>query len=149
MGIFENIPFRKLRRIAPSQFCAMKNCTYKILVETNNCVESMQFNATPDETKCRYCLYRSACSFYLRHLETVASYNDLNGLIIDVIRYQNGNISTTLDKMNNKFVITGLPNNQYEFFNTKKDKQLAFFNLRKEMGEFVYSATKMTKVYEQ
>jgi CRISPR/Cas system-associated exonuclease Cas4 (RecB family) len=119
-----------------------------LLIETNKCVDTSTFKANPSETNCKYCLYRPACSFYLQYQGTENSFNDVCGLVKDVVLYRNGNVSVFVEKGNIKISITGFTANNLEYFNSNKGKQINLFNLRKEASEFVYSATYTTKIYE-
>jgi len=70
-------------------------------------------------------------------------------LVKEVVKYQNGNVSVFVEKGNNKISVTGFATDKFEYFNSNRNKQINLFNLRKEATEFVYSATKTTKIYEQ
>lgn len=119
-----------------------------LLTETNKSVDTATFKANPSETNCKYCLYRPACKFYLQFLTTENYFNDVCGLVKDVVKYQNGNVSVFVEKGNNKISVTGFTTDKFEYFNSNRSKQINLFNLRKEATEFVYSATKTTKIYE-
>jgi CRISPR/Cas system-associated exonuclease Cas4 (RecB family) len=119
-----------------------------LLTETNKSIDTTAFKANPSETNCKFCLYRPACKFYLQFLTTENYFNDVCGLVKDVVQYQNGNVSVFVEKGNNKISVTGFTTDKFEYFNRNRNKQINLFNLRKEATEFVYSATKTTKIYE-
>jgi CRISPR/Cas system-associated exonuclease Cas4 (RecB family) len=119
-----------------------------LLSDTNKSIETATFKANPSETNCKFCLYRPACKFYLQFLITENYFNDVCGLVKDVVKYQNGNVSVFVEKGHNKISITGFTTDKFEYFNSNRNKQITLFNLRKEATEFVYSATKTTKIYE-
>lgn len=119
-----------------------------LLTETNKSIDTTTFKANPSETNCKFCLYRPACKFYLQFLTMENYFNDVCGLVKDVVKYENGNVSVFVEKGNNKISVTGFPSDKFEYFNSNRNKQINLFNLRKEATEFVYSATKTTKIYE-
>lgn len=119
-----------------------------LLNETNKSVDTANFKANPSETNCKFCLYRPACKFYLQFLMTENYYNDVCGLLKEVVKYQNGNVSVFVEKGSNKISVTGFTTDKFEYFNSNRNKQIKLFNLRKEATQFVYSATKTTKIYE-
>ena len=120
----------------------------ELLKTTNESISSEKFVANPSEANCKYCLYRPACSFFLKHLETDYSFSDVSGSIINVVKYQNGNVSVFLESGERKITVTSFPTEKYDELINRRDKQISVFNLRKEATEFVYSATKTTIVYE-
>jgi hypothetical protein len=119
-----------------------------LLTDTNKSVDTATFKANPSETNCKFCLYRPACKFYLQFLTTENYFNDVCGLVKDVVKYQNGNVSVFVEKGNITISVNGFASDQFEYFNRNRNNQINLFNLRKEATEFVYSATKTTKIYE-
>jgi CRISPR/Cas system-associated exonuclease Cas4 (RecB family) len=120
----------------------------ELLKTTNESISKEEFAANPSEANCKYCLYRPACMFFLRQLETDYSFNDVSGLVKNVVKYQNGNISLFLENGKRKITVTSFVSRKYNELNEYKGKQIRVFNLRKEASEFVYSATKTTIIYE-
>lgn len=120
----------------------------KLLSETNKSIDSKQFKAKPNESNCKFCLYRPSCSFYIEYLKENNSFNDICGTIKDVFQYQNGNVSVIFECGNRKITVTSFMTDMYEYFNSVRNKQIKIFNLKKEATEFVYSATKTTKIYD-
>lgn len=120
----------------------------KLLDITNQSISNGKFAANPTEGNCKYCLYRPACSYYLKLIETNYSFNDVSGSIKNVVKYQNGNVSLFLENGERKITVTNFPSEKYDELNDSRDKQISIFNLRKEATEFVYSATKTTIIYE-
>lgn len=118
-----------------------------LLKETNASIDSKDFKANPNEANCKFCLYRPACSFYLNLLKEVNYFNDVCGIIIDVVQYQNGKVSIFLIKESQKISIVGFEKDKFEYFKNNCNKQFTFFNLKKE-DTFVYSSTKTTVIYE-
>ncbi len=121
----------------------------ELLNVTNDCIETKSFVANPSELNCKYCLYRPACSFYLSLLENDHSFNDISGIIKNVAKYQNGNVSLFLENGTRKFTIANFLSDKYEEFNKSRDKYIVVFNLRKEATDFAYSSTKTTMIYEE
>lgn len=119
-----------------------------LLEATNKSISNGLFEARPSVANCKYCLYRPACSFFLEYLTTDYSFNDVSGLVRDVVKYQNGNVSVFLENGDKKFTITSFPSEKYEELNSCRHKPIGAFNLRKEATDFVYAATKTTKIYE-
>lgn len=120
----------------------------KLLHSTNESISKGTFDANPTEANCKYCLYRPACSFFLKKLETDYSFNDVSGSVKNVVKYQNGNVSVFLQSSENQFTVTSFPSEKYDELNDRRSKQISIYNLRKEATEFVYSATKTTMIYE-
>ena len=120
----------------------------ELLKATNESISSEKFVANPSEANCKYCLYRPACSFFLKYLEADYSFSDVSGSIINVVKYQNGNVSVFLESGDRKLVVTSFPTEKYDELKDSRNKKISVFNLRKEATEFVYSATKTTIVYE-
>ncbi len=120
----------------------------ELLNITNECVRAGHFSANPTETNCKYCLFRPSCSFFLEKLETDYSFNDVLGLVSDVVKYQNGNVSIFLQGKERCFTVTNFNEDQYEVLMANRNKRISIYNLRKSAVEFVYSATKTTMVYE-
>lgn len=120
----------------------------KLLRSTNDSISKGTFAANPTEVNCKYCLYRPACSFFLKQIETDYPFNDVSGSVKNVVRYQNGNVSVFLESGARQLTVTSFPSEIFEELNDKKNKQISIYNLRKEATEFVYSATKTTMIYE-
>lgn len=120
----------------------------KLLDTTNVSISTGTFAANPTEANCKFCLYRPACSYYLKLIETDYSFNDVSGSVNNVVRYQNGNVSVFLENGERKITVTSFPFEKYDELYNSKNKQISIYNLRKEATEFVYSATKTTILYE-
>lgn len=120
----------------------------KLLRSTNESIYKGTFEANPSEANCKYCLYRPACSFYLKKIETDYSFNDISGCVKKVVRYQNGNVSVFLECGASLLTVTSFPNETFEELSLSKNRKISIYNLRKETTEFVYSATKTTIIYE-
>jgi CRISPR/Cas system-associated exonuclease Cas4 (RecB family) len=119
-----------------------------LLNSTNNCIDIGSFTANPTEVNCKYCLYRPACAFYLKHIETDNSFNDVSGLIQNVVKFQNGNVSLYLESRDKIFTISNLPSEKFDELKLSRNKKVNVFNLKKEPRKFFYSATKTTIFYE-
>ena len=119
-----------------------------LLSSTNNCIEKETFTANPTEANCKYCLYRPACSFYLKHIETVNSFNDVSGSVQNVVKFQNGNVSLYLESGDKLFTVSNLPSEKFDELNNSRSKKINVFNLKREPREFFYSAIKTTMIYE-
>lgn len=119
-----------------------------LLNSINNCVEKGTFIANPIEVNCKYCLYRPACSFYLKQIETGNSFNDVSGLVRNVMKFQNGNVSLYLQSGDRMFTISNFQAEKYDELNASRNKKIKVFNLKREPRESFYSATKTTMIYE-
>lgn len=119
-----------------------------LLNSTNNCIDKGTFTANPTEANCKYCLYRPACSFYLKHIETDNSFNDVSGSVQNVVKFQNGNVSLYLESGDKTYTVSNFPMEKFDELNNSRNKKINVFNLRKESREFFYSAIKTTIVYE-
>ncbi|WP_199200283.1 PD-(D/E)XK nuclease family protein [Adhaeribacter arboris] len=120
----------------------------KVLAETNKSISTGFYNANVNEKNCIYCLYRPACSFYLKNLSLNNVYNDVSGFIKNVVQYSNGNITVLLDNGCHSVTVTGFTNTNPEYFISKRNRLINIFNLRKGILSNVYSATKTTTIYE-
>lgn len=119
-----------------------------LLKTTNDCVKTKSFLAVPTEENCKYCLYRPACSFFHKQLETDFSFNDVFGEIKEVKKFQNGNVSVSLQNGNKTLTIKNFSSENFGELNKYKGKQIKIYNIRKEAIEFVYSRTNTTMIYE-
>lgn len=119
-----------------------------LLNATNECVRNNSFSANPTETNCKYCLFRPACSFFLKKLETDFSFNVVLGEIQDVKKFLNGNVSVYLQNGERRITVKNLASDRYDELNANKNKKISIYNLRKEATDFVYSATETTMIYE-
>lgn len=120
----------------------------KLLDTTNQCINKGTFKVNPSVTNCKYCLYRPACSFFMKLIESDNSFNDVSGSVKNVVKYQNGNVSVFLENRERKIIVTGFHSEKYYDLITRKDKQISVFNLWKEASEFVFSTTKTTMIYD-
>ncbi len=119
-----------------------------LLNSTNNCIEKEIFTANPTEANCKYCLYRPACSFYLKHIETDYSFNDVSGSVQNVMKFQNGNVTLNLNSRGNIISISNFTEELFEKLNNSLDKVINVFNLGKFNKEFSYYAKPTTIIYE-
>lgn len=120
----------------------------KLLKTTNDCVNTKSFSANPKVENCKYCLYRPACSFYQEQLKTDFSFNDVLGVIKDVRKFQNGNVSIFLQNGEKQLTIKNFSYEKYNELNNSINKKISIYNLRKEATDFVYSAADTTMIYE-
>jgi CRISPR/Cas system-associated exonuclease Cas4 (RecB family) len=120
-----------------------------LLKSTNDSISKGTFAVNPTEINCKYCLYRPACSFFLKQIENNYIFNDVSGSVKNVVRYQNGNVSVFLECGKRQLKITGFQSDKFEELINSRNKQISIYNLRKEATEFVYSAIKTTIIYEQ
>ncbi|MES2429356.1 MAG: PD-(D/E)XK nuclease family protein [Bacteroidota bacterium] len=132
-----------------SECHAIFSAAKELLKATNESIDTKSFVANPSETNCKYCLYRPACSFYLKLLESDNSFNDISGVVKNIVKYQNGNVSMFLKNGDKEITVTSLSSEKFNELNDNKGKHINAFNLRKEATQFVYSATKTTIIYEQ
>ncbi len=119
-----------------------------LLNSTNGCIDKGIFTANPTEANCKYCLYRPACSFYLKHIETDNSFNDISGSVQNVVKFQNGNVSLYLESGDKLFTVSNLPSEKFDELNNSRNKKINVFNLKREPRDFFYSAIKTTMIYE-
>ncbi|MER3373317.1 MAG: PD-(D/E)XK nuclease family protein [Allomuricauda sp.] len=119
-----------------------------LLISTNNCIEKEIFTANPTEANCKYCLYRPACSFYLKHIEKDSSFNDVSGSVQNVVKFQNGNVSLYLESGDKLLTVSNLPSEKFDELNNSRSKKINVFNLKREPRDFFYSAIKTTMIYE-
>jgi len=119
-----------------------------LLKSTNSCISRNTFFAIPTEANCKFCLYRPACSFFQRKLETDFSHNDVSGEIRDVKKFLNGNVTIFLQNGERQLIIKNFSPEKYEELNGSRNKKINIYNLRKEATDFVYSATETTMIYE-
>lgn len=128
---------------------AIFNEAKDLLKATNESIKTKKYPANPKEESCKYCLYRPACIFFLKELEKDASlYNDVTGVIIDVKRFQNGNVNIVLQSGVNLLTIKNFASKKFEELINSKNKRISIYNLRKEVTDFVYSVIDTTMIYE-
>jgi CRISPR/Cas system-associated exonuclease Cas4 (RecB family) len=120
-----------------------------LLKSTNECIETKSFSANPKVENCNYCLYRPACSFYHEKLKTDFSINDVLGVVKNVKKFQNGNVSVYIQNGNKNITIKNFSSQVFENLYINMNKNIIIYNLRKEATEFIYSATDTTIFYEQ
>jgi CRISPR/Cas system-associated exonuclease Cas4 (RecB family) len=120
----------------------------QLLSETNQSIINKKFNANPTSDNCKYCLYRPGCSFFIDNLDLENSFNDVVGLLKQVVKYRNGNISLILNNSSGNIVVAGLSGDRNDDFSSFQNKQIGVFNLRREGSEFAFSSTKITMIYE-
>jgi CRISPR/Cas system-associated exonuclease Cas4 (RecB family) len=118
-----------------------------LLKLTNDSINSNLFSATPNQENCKFCLYRPACSFFNTKLESDFSFNDVIGTVTHVKKFQNGNVTVFLQNGNNQIIIKKISPNEFNNINKNNKQKIRFYNLRKELQEFVYSATNTTRIY--
>ncbi len=118
-----------------------------LLKSTNDSIKTKSFSANPKEENCKYCLYRPACSFFHKKLETDLSFNDVFGEVTNVKKFQNGNVSVFLQNRNNNLTIRNFSMEEFDKLNNHKNKQIRIYNLRKEATEFVYTVVNTTIIY--
>lgn len=119
-----------------------------LLNSTNNCIETGVFTAKPTEANCRNCLYRPACSFYLKYIETNHLSNDISGSVQNVVKFQNGNVTLYLESGDKILTVSNLPSEKFDELNNSRSKKINMFNLKQEQRIFFYSATKTTIIYQ-
>ena len=119
-----------------------------LLKATNGCISRNSFFAILTEANCKFCLYRPACSFFQKKLETDFFHNDVSGEIRDVKKFLNGNVSIFLQNGERQLIIKNFSPEKYEELNSSRNKKVSIYNLRKEATDFVYSATETTMIYE-
>jgi len=118
-----------------------------LLKSTNDCIKTKSFSANPKEENCKYCLYRPACSFFNKKLETDFSFNDVLGEIKEVKKFQNGNVSVFLQNGNKVLTVKNFISEVFDELNNNKNEQIRIYNVRREATEFVYSAADTTRIY--
>lgn len=119
-----------------------------LLNSTNNCIDKGTFIANPTKANCKYCLYRPGCSFYLKYIESDNSFNDVSGSVINVVKFQNGNVSLYLKSADKTYTVSNFPSEMFEELNNSRNKKIYVFNLKKESREFFFSTINTTIVYE-
>lgn len=140
---------QKFPVVFSEQECKSLFCEAKTLLKSaNDSINTKSFLANPKQENCKYCLYRPACSFFHKELEKDFSFNDVFGEVINVKKFQNGNVSVFLQNGNKNLTIKNFSAEDFEKLNNLKNKQIRIYNLRKEATEFVYSAADTTIIYE-
>lgn len=119
-----------------------------LLKSTNDSIDSKSFSANPKEENCKHCLYRPACSFFHQKFHSDFSINDVFGKVKDVKKFQNGNVTLFLENGSKIITIKNFNSGIFEKLNNNKNKEVGIYNLRNEQGEYVYSVTDITMIYE-
>ena len=120
-----------------------------LLKTANDCIKTKTFSANPSVENCKYCLYRPACSFFSKKLETDFSFNDVVGEIKEVKRFQNGNVSVFLRNGNKVLTIKNFISENFNDLNNNKNKHIRVYNVKREATELFYSAADTTVIYEK
>lgn len=120
-----------------------------LLKEVNDSVQTVKFKSVISDENCKSCLYRPACKDYNAYLETNASPVDLSGLLENVIRYQNGNITLFIRNGMGLYTVSGIVNTDYKELQSRIGNKMGVYNLKKESKENVYSSRKTTVIYER
>ncbi|MBD1429229.1 PD-(D/E)XK nuclease family protein [Sphingobacterium litopenaei] len=119
-----------------------------LLKSTNDSINTKSFSANPKQENCKYCLYRPACSFFHKKLETDFSYNDVIGEVNNVKKFQNGNLNVFLQNGNKNLIIKNFSTKDFEKLNNYRNRQIRIYNIKKEPTDFVYTVTDTTVIYE-
>jgi CRISPR/Cas system-associated exonuclease Cas4 (RecB family) len=119
-----------------------------LLKSTNNSINTKTFIANPKVENCKYCLFRPACSFYYNKFDSDFSINDVVGKVMDLKKFQNGNVNLILENDSKVITIKNFKSEIFEKLNNSKNKNLRIYNLRNEEAEYVYSVTDITIIYE-
>jgi CRISPR/Cas system-associated exonuclease Cas4 (RecB family) len=127
---------------------AVYDSAKKLLHAINNGLDKQELLSFPSEANCKYCLYRPACSSFLKYLETDTGFSDVTGMVYNVVLYQNGNVSVFLESGGRRITVTKFLSVKYNELKDCLDKRLNIFNLRKEATDNIYAATKTTMIYE-
>lgn len=119
-----------------------------LLKAVNDSVDTGNFSANPKAENCMYCLYRPACNFYSPSIIEQNLYNDLEGTLEKVSKYQNGNITASILVNGFNVTITGFPTVSYNNLLGVVGHNISVFNLRKTPTDSLYIVTKTTMIYE-
>ena len=120
----------------------------KILVQVNEEITSRNFEAVPSLENCKYCLNRPVCSFYKLSLSNGLRTNDINGKIIKVQKFLNGNVSLFLETQNGIVTIKKFGISFFESFYVSIGNTVTVYNIRADKMENSFFANQMTRVYE-
>lgn len=130
-----------------NECCAIFEDAKLLLKSTNNCIDKGVFAGNPTEANCKYCLYRPACLFYWKYIETDNLFNDVSGTVQKIVKFQNGNVSMILKSGDKTYTVSNFPSERFDELNNNRNKKIYVFNLKKESRECFYSAIKTTIVY--
>lgn len=117
-----------------------------LLKTTNDSINTKTFSAIPNLVNCKYCLYRPACSFFHKKLETDFTFNDVLGEIKDVKKFQNGKVTVFLQNKTYNLTIKNFTSEKFDELCYRKNKKISIYNLRKEATAFVYSVADTTMI---
>lgn len=154
-GIFPNkLSIVSLSKQKTEFFFTKEQCqqTYEyskaLLNTTNESIENLSFNEMPSLSKCKLCLYKPACKFYLSIIEVDTAYSDVGGVIQEVMQFKNGSVSLYLGSGSKNTIVSQLPPRTYDELSNLKNKMIFIFNLKKDKIDNIYSALKNTLLYE-
>lgn len=119
----------------------------KLLKETNESIRIKKTIAYPSKENCMFCFYRPGCKFYLQKLDVENDFNDVSGILIDVKKYMNGNVSILLDSPQGIFSITGFASDWHNDLIEHKGDKIFIFNIRCQIKNVLYSSCKSTIGY--
>lgn len=121
----------------------------KILLRTTNeSIDNGNYTPKPTETNCKYCLYRPACSLFGKLLDSGSAFNDVSGIVRNIVKYKNGNVSVFLENGVRNITVTNFSSEKYNELKISFNKKISIYNLHKEKTENIYSAIKTTRIYE-
>lgn len=124
----------------------------KRLENINNLVREAEHRqlAKPNWETCKNCLYKPACAFYweVEKPESEIIFTDVKGTVHSVKQFNNGNLSTKIHQGNKEITVSKLDSRYLDFLYAHKEKEVAFYNVRKSELPGKYQSIKTTKVYE-
>lgn len=121
----------------------------KLLINVNESIRGKNFKANPDKANCTFCLYRPACSFYLKILASSDEFKDISGCISSVRKFRNGNVTLDILRNDQTIVISDLPEEISSELLDKKGVKVNVFNLRSSNRDSHFKASKTTVLYEE
>lgn len=119
-----------------------------LLDEVNTQVEASKFLANPTQDNCKYCLYRPGCIFYRNAMSELNIGNDLSGIVMEVVKYENGNVTAIVTTLAGKISVTGFSGQVFDHLKAAIGRKISMFNLRKSASDSLYAVSKTTMTYE-
>lgn len=121
------------------------------LDETNTFIRHGETDklANPSTENCNFCQYKPACKYHwdLNEVDGSSAFTDVQGLLLRIKEFANGNINAYLKWADEEIVVTRINSRSKQKLSENMDTSIAFYNvLRKEVRES-FRALKTTMIY--
>ena len=124
-----------------------------ILKETNTRIRQGESDKLANASLdiCRFCLYKPACKYHWALYETDdhMPFTSIQGLLLDVKKFANGNINAYIRQVDKEMIISKLNPNAMQRLIKNKGNTVAFYNLLRGDTQGRYKALRTTMIYAE